>query len=88
MSLIQNTLDVVGLGGLATGLAAVFGYGRLNHKVEIHSKELGALREQATAEAKATVDLAVALARLEERTLSIKEDVVQIREAVSHRVPL
>lgn len=88
MSLLESTLDIVGLGGLVTGLAAVFGYGRLNHKVETHTKELDALKEQASVEAKATLDMSVALARLEERTMSIKEDVVQIREAVSNRQPL
>lgn len=88
MSILESTLDIVGLGGLVAGITAIFGYGRLNHKVETHAAELETLKEKAADDARSHLATAVSLARLDERMASIKEDVVQIREAVATRNPL
>lgn len=64
----DNPLDWLGLSGIVAALGGVFGYGRLNEKIESHGAKITKLEADAPT-----------LIRLDERVSSMQDDVAAIK---------
>lgn len=85
MSSTATVLDIIGASGFVAAVGSVFGLGRLHQKVDQHERHIASLTAQVAAGTLFAGDNKVTLARLEERVESIKEDLTEIKLAVSSR---
>lgn len=64
----ENPLDWLGLSGIVAALGGVFGYGRLNEKIESHGAKINKLEADAPT-----------LIRLDERVSTMQDDLAEIK---------
>lgn len=69
-----SVMDWLGLSGLLALGGAIFGYGRLQQRIDQHAAELAKLSANADT-----------LARLDERLSHVKDDVTEIKETLRGR---
>lgn len=82
MSSLATVVDFIGASGFVAGVGAIFGLGRLYHKVETQNKALEALTEDLKAASNSQTATAITLGRVEERIANNNFHLVEIKQAL------